>query len=121
MDALLTLTHATERDVDLLLVEELTASSEFAHWLGQRAGWTESVGQWGVTHSKRRTQNRREIDIELRLTSPAAKRAILLIENKLGESPQSNQAESYREECQLLIRNGACSLAANVLVCPPTL
>src|SRR4051812_23274121 len=33
MDLMLTLTHATERDVDLLLVEEMRCSSSFVRWL----------------------------------------------------------------------------------------
>jgi len=32
-DTFLTLTHATERDIDLLLIEELRCSPEFVKWL----------------------------------------------------------------------------------------
>lgn len=118
-DELLTLSHATERDVDLLLVEELVVSREAAQWLSAQVGWKPKIGEWSVSHSKRRTQNRREIDIELRLVgNNSNETAILLIENKLGESPQPGQAESYREECLSLVKKGACRFAASILFCP---
>jgi len=83
-DELLTLSHATERDVDLLLVEELATSNDFAQWIATTAGWNHAVSKWRVAHSKRRTSNRREIDIELRVEGGGdVGQAILLIENKL--------------------------------------
>jgi hypothetical protein len=119
MDTLLTLSHATERDVDLLLVEELSTSRDFAQWITDQAGWANPITRWQVTHSKRRTQNRREIDIELSVTGAGdAGQAVLLIENKLGEKPQPNQAESYRQECAVLLKTNRCSHASSILVCP---
>lgn len=118
-DELLTLSHATERDVDLLLVEELATSKDFAQWIAASAGWNHAVSKWRVAHSKRRTGNRREIDIELRVEGRGdVGQAILLVENKLSEDPQPDQAESYREECNALIKSRACRRAASILVCP---
>ncbi|MGZ8362949.1 MAG: hypothetical protein ACXW3D_03725 [Caulobacteraceae bacterium] len=120
MDEVLTLTHATERDVDLILVEELKCSPPFVRWFVQQVGT--KVGRQldcetcRVTHSKRRTYNRREIDITLEVVS-SGRRAVFLIENKLDTSEQPRQAESYREEADLLVSQGA-EAAFTVLVCP---
>jgi len=116
-DIIPTLTHATERDVDLLLVEELIASEEFLVWVAARAGWDETPSTWRVLHSKRRTRNRREIDIFVEIESnSAAKPAVILIENKLSEDEQPQQAESYREELNRIADD--CSYSAMLLVCP---
>jgi hypothetical protein len=112
-----TLTHATERDVDLLLVEELTASRDFLTWLAGRCAWTGAPAHWRVLHSKRRTSNRREIDIHVEIaTGKQSRSAVLLIENKLSEDEQPDQAESYREELELVAKGGP--FTAMVLVCP---
>jgi hypothetical protein len=121
MEDFLTLTHATERDVDLLLVEELKCSDIFVRWFSERVGEKCRINipakNSQVVHSKRRTHNRREIDIALYLTD-GAHRTLLLIENKLDTSEQPRQAESYREEAQLLVSRGEAERALTVLVCP---
>lgn len=120
-DTMLTLTHATERDVDLLLIEELKCSSAFINWFVRRV--SADVGkslQWkrsSVTHSKRRLHNRREIDITLQLESEATQ-TIFLIENKLDTPPQPRQAESYLEEAEALVASGEAHAAQTVLVAP---
>lgn len=40
---MLTLTHATERDVDLLLVEELRRSAAFVRWLVGQVAMTKNA------------------------------------------------------------------------------
>lgn len=111
-----TLTHATERDIDLLLVEELYASPAFVQWMAGRAGIKGSVGSSTVLHSKRRTRSRREIDIFVDLKIAGAGGCALLIENKLDASEQPDQAESYREELHRIADNYPG--AAMLIVCP---
>ena len=122
MDHILTLTHATERDVDLLLVEELKCSTDFMRWFAKKVGaFTEtpiSVATSEVTHSRRRTYNRREIDICLALKPSTGLPTIVLIENKLDTTEQFEQAESYRAEAKLFVQNGEARAAYTVLVCP---
>jgi hypothetical protein len=121
-DSVLTLTHATERDVDLLLVEEFKCSTEFVSWFLATA----SLGTGGfeaasstVTHSRRRTHNRREIDICLTIYSVDGRTQHLLIENKLDASEQVEQAESYRAEAELLARTTSAGVFS-VLISPAT-
>lgn len=112
-----TLTHATERDIDLLLVEELLASHQFIIWVAAKVGYTQPIEDWIVLHSKRRTRSRREIDIFVEITYGATGLpAVILIENKIDASEQPEQAESYREELDRI--SDDCSFGAMILVCP---
>ena len=111
-----TLTHATERDIDLLLVEELHVTLAFVAWMAQRAGLPDDISTATVLHSKRRTRNRREIDIFVEAISQSGQTLALLIENKLDASEQPDQAESYREELEALADRFATG--ATILVCP---
>jgi hypothetical protein len=111
-----TLSHATERDIDLLLVEELHASKGFLIWMAGHVGFGGAIRSWDVKHSKRRTRSRREIDIFLEITHADRTRSALLIENKLDASEQPDQAESYRDELRAL--SGAYARSAMILACP---
>lgn len=59
MDEILTLTHAAERDIDLLLVEEFKSSPDFVRWFSGQVvaaiGGSIPVGLSQVMHSRRRT------------------------------------------------------------------
>ena len=111
-----TLTHATERDIDLLLVEEIYSSPTFVAWVCGKAGLTGHVASSTVLHSKRRTRSRREIDIFVDVGMTSGAKAALLIENKLDASEQPDQAESYREEIAAL--SDRFAQRAILLVCP---
>jgi hypothetical protein len=111
-----TLTHATERDIDLLIVEELYASPPFVSWMCGKARLPTVVEASSVLHSKRRTRNRREIDIFVDVSFPKGTKAALLIENKLDATEQPDQAESYREELFALADRYADR--AMLIVCP---
>ena len=112
------LTHATERDIDLLLVEEFAASPLFASTVMKAIGLGD-VGflKASVLHSVRRIYSRREIDISVRVQTGAGD-VLLLIENKLDTSEQPLQAESYRAEAEEQAANH--HLVRTILVCPKT-
>jgi hypothetical protein len=120
-DSMLTLTHATERDVDLLLVEEMKCSSAFVEWFSglitDKISVTIPFETSSVLHSKRRIHNRRELDIALSIIG-GSRRTVLLVENKLDTSAQPLQAESYREEAALLVSQGEADAVFTVLVSP---
>ena len=117
----LTLTHATERDVDLLLIEELKCSEGFVRWLAlevaQRLGIELGYSSSSVSHSKRRIYNRREIDITLDFFGRGGK-TTFLIENKLDSGAQPLQAESYAAELLDLISTGSADQAFSILIAP---
>jgi hypothetical protein len=111
-----TLAHATERDIDLLLVEELLSSPDFLTWVLALSGINGRLASWDIKHSKRRTRSRREIDIFVGIEHREGTQAALLIENKLDASEQPDQAESYREELEIL--DEGLDQAAMAIVCP---
>ncbi len=110
------LTHATERDIDLLLVEEFAASPIFAAAILRSIGLAElGFQRASVLHSVRRIYSRREIDISVRMRT-AAGEVLLLIENKLDTSEQPRQAESYRAEAKE--QAASHHLVRTILTCP---
>ena len=111
-----TLSHATERDIDLLLVEELYSTRDFVFWMAAQTGFSKGIVSWEVKHSKRRTRSRREIDIFVEIDYVDGTRGALLIENKIDASEQPDQAESYREELAVLA--SGYDLAVMIIVCP---
>jgi hypothetical protein len=117
-DSILTLTHAIERDIDLLLVEEFKCNRAFTAWVSGRVWPGTTIAESEIVHSKRRTHTRREIDLCLNLTTDIGGRASLLIENKLEADDQPRQAESYREEAGILITQGRAQCTATMIVCP---
>ncbi len=116
-----TLTHATERDIDLLLVEEFKCNNRFSKkFIALLEDYLKvkiTFDNINVVHSKRRTYGRREIDICLELKS-CNSMSYILIENKLDTTEQANQAESYKDECRLLLNEKDSEAAIAVLICP---
>jgi hypothetical protein len=113
---MLVLTHATERDVDLLLVEEFSASPTFVSAILKSIDLSDLVvHQASVMHSVRRIHSRREIDISVRVQTNSGD-VLLLIENKLDTSEQPRQAESYRAEAAE--QAAGYHLVRTILVCP---
>ena len=86
-----------ERDIDLLLVEELEVSEEFREWIASRV-WEEpkyqtKIGAWhSVTDAKLG-----ETDVLYLFGSTGDSRAAVLIEDKIDAPPQPEQATRYRE------------------------
>lgn len=121
-DVILTLTHATERDVDLLLVEELVCGPDLLSRLLSE-GLKIDLGGLGyrshrVMHSRRRVHNRREIDICVEIETADAALSVLLVENKLDALEQVDQSKSYRAEAEFLVSSGRASRAWTMLVSP---
>ncbi|CAN5183587.1 hypothetical protein BH09PSE1_BH09PSE1_15660 [soil metagenome] len=121
-DEVLTLSHATERDVDLLLVEEIACGDAFLGYVANET-FGQTLAEIGyvshrVLHSSRRMHNRREIDITVEIKRAVGEPIILLIENKLDAGEQVDQAMSYREEAAHLQATGAASTVRTVLVRP---
>src|SRR5712664_1108519 len=113
--------YASERDVDVLIVEELIASRSFVEVVLAAAfkqiDWSK-ISSWDVKHSTSRLMSRREIDIRLIASTAEGERICLLIENKLDESEQPGQVESYQAEAIELRTNHSFDLVASCLICP---
>lgn len=85
-----------ERDVDLVVLEELSVSDEFREWVSARThGMPVYASTVGVWHSVS-DGNLGESDLVFEFTSQAGERIALLIENKIDAPPQPTQGARYR-------------------------
>ena len=120
-DFMPTFRYASERDVDVLIVEELIASRPLVEVI-LKAAFEQidpsKISNWDVKHSTSRLMSRREIDIRLIAFTADGKRICLLIENKLDESEQPGQAESYQAESVELKASHSFDFVASCLICP---
>ena len=107
-----------ERDVDLLLLEELVVSPAFLrHFL--TLGGIQNVDQLVVLSAERAaTDSIGESDILLRLLGPSGQH-VVLVENKISAAFQPRQAERYRLRGTLAVQGGAVA-CHSILVAPST-
>ena len=98
MNARAFIEYVAERDIDLLLLEELHSSASFRSWmiahvLGPGFGAVAFVGAW---HSLT-DPGLGESDLVLLSKTPTGETIAILIENKIDAPPQPDQALRYRE------------------------
>lgn len=87
-----------ERDIDLLLVEELAATPEFRTWFLRELGQSPDLAEdfVGVWHSVSDSELG-ESDIEFGVVHRDERRHLVLIENKISATFQDEQLERYRQ------------------------
>jgi len=87
-----------ERDIDLLLVEELAATPEFRTWLLRELGQSPDLIEdfVGVWHSVSDSELG-ESDIEFGVMYRDETRHLVLLENKINAKFQDEQLERYRQ------------------------
>jgi hypothetical protein len=119
IDSLLVTPHsppfnAQERDIDLLLLEEIHCSPAFLSWIAARAGLVEGT-LFSAQHSVYRDNG--ETDVLVLIDTPDG-RVALMIEDKIGAEMQPRQAERYRERGKKLCDEGS-ALHFRTLLCAP--
>ena len=82
-----------ERDTDLLILEEWSVNSEFAHWLLKQLSITQKFSSFEGWHSVTDSQYG-ESDLLLVAENPSMKIAVLL-ENKIDAIAQEEQSKRY--------------------------
>lgn len=109
------LTGVTERDVDLLLVEEFMASPKFLSWflcqLGLDAGGILS----GISHSVNTANGESDVEVDIQYEGMLVK---VLIENKIDAPLQPRQAERYADRAAQYVKDRTCLKAITVLAAP---
>jgi len=95
-----------ERDIDLLILEELSVSDEFREWFSSRV-FGEPIFQTiiGAWHSVSDAQLG-ESDIAFLFEGIDGPRTAILIENKIGAPPQPEQGQRYRLRGEKGLREG---------------
>lgn len=108
----------SERDIDLLMLEEFLSTKAFGAWFihqlfGDKAGVGECVGAVRSV-----TQSSGESDLEVEYLSADGARTLLLIENKIGAGLQPQQAERYIDRGSDYVDRGRCRSFYTVIVAP---
>ncbi len=105
-----------ERDIDLLLLEELNTDTDFCRWfinelslpaLSHSIGAWRSISDFGLG----------ETDIVFSYQSGDCK-IMVLLENKLDTSFQDLQYDRYCQRAETYIKKGGCHQAYSILIAP---
>lgn len=112
-----------ERDVDMLLIEEIASSHAIANLLLSKSFGAagDAFGEFNVEKVKRSAYGEgRETDI-LVVASPReapARKYMLLIEDKLSHSFSDRQPEAYEERARAAVERGEVEEAKTMLIAP---
>jgi len=108
----------SERDIDLLLLEEFIASNAFAQWFIETATNDAFEVETCLLAHQSVTQANGESDLEVTLQLRDQSRVLLLIEDKINASLQPEQAERYLARAQQYREEGRAHRAISILVAP---
>ena len=118
MKSRISISGVSERDIDLMLLEEFQSSSTFRQWFthqtlgrGFRISGCPRAAR-SVTHSTG------ESDLEIDLAADTGAITRLMIENKVGAGLQPLQAQRYIDRGREYVANGACGEFLTVIVAP---
>jgi hypothetical protein len=103
-----------ERDIDLVLVEQLHVSSAFADWLTRRLNLTSAAVET-ARHSVYREHGETDVLVIVRR---GEERVAVMIEDKIGAPMQPGQCERYHLRGRILCEEGAVDRYAAVLCAP---
>ena len=105
-----------ERDVDLILLEELSVDFVFCEWITRELGLPIFENLFGAWRSMS-AYGLGETDILFSYESEN-KKIYVLIENKLDASFQDEQYQRYMLRAEKYIQNNQCDKAYSVLIAP---
>ena len=108
-----------ERDIDLLLLEELSCSDSFREWfLTNTVGNKDILGLFkGCWHSVCHPKHG-ESDLVLMFTGKDGRGYLLLVENKIAAGFQPNQSKRYHLRGDEFINAGECTDYSTILIAP---
>ncbi|MDI9849133.1 hypothetical protein QM467_13815 [Rhodoblastus sp. 17X3] len=103
-----------ERDIDLILIEQLHMCRSFADWLTGRLDLTGAVVET-ARHSVHREHGETDVLVIVRLGEESV---AVMIEDKIGAPMQPNQCERYHLRGSILCEEGAVDRYKTVLCAP---
>jgi hypothetical protein len=106
--------NVQERDIDLLILEQLHTSPSFVSWIAAKIGISDGTFV-DAMHSVFRDGG--ETDVMLFLDTPEGRVAVM-IEDKIGAQMQPRQGERYHERGEVLCREGKAVRYVTVLCAP---
>lgn len=110
------LRNVKERDIDLLVVEELASSRDFRDWFARRTSVPTPGMLSRVSHSVFEGGHG-ESDLEV-LFEHKGRRVLLLVENKIDAAFQPLQPERYRARARDYLSRGVAHEVRTVLLAP---
>lgn len=114
----LSVAGVSERDIDLLLLEEFVSSPGFAKWFSGQIGLDEKSDLRMISARRSVTQSTGESDLEVVLAGPEGVAIRLLVENKITAAFQPRQAARYQERGRTYREREDCTDYKTVLVAP---
>lgn len=117
LDELIRIESIRERDIDLVILEEIYSSKNFRHLIYSKIDISvESsfIGAWHSIHSF----NLGESDIVLKFKKKEGDVILILIENKINANFTSNQILRYNQRADLHVENKDCDEAHVLLIAP---
>jgi len=116
MREILPIESIKERDIDLVLLEELNVNHQFCEWFIQSVGLPEITAHEGAWRSIT-AYGKGETDILFSYHANDEK-VYVLIENKLDAYFQHEQSKRYDSRASTYCEDGSCTVAFTVLVAP---
>lgn len=108
----------SERDMDLLLLEEFQSSHGFQQWfIGKVLGNDARLGEL-IFAQRSITQSTGESDLEIAFADSSGGTVRFLIENKVNAGFQPQQAERYRKRGDSYVTRKDSSLCHTVIIAP---
>ncbi len=113
-----TVSSVSERDIDFVLLEELTVSEAFRVWMasqiGEHSAYESKVGVWhSVTDGALG-----ESDLILIFATSSGEKVAVLIENKIDAAPQPEQGERYHKRGLKGVSEGHWNRYVSCLIAP---
>lgn len=122
---MLTYSYISERDIDLILVEELNCAPNFQKWFLNKIKKSLGKTEWSGIRSmeafhstSRGNSSSGETDVELHVIDKSDKKIILLLENKIDAGFQASQPTRYKTEVENILKNGSAEYCYSVLLAP---
>ena len=119
------LSNVLERDVDLLLLEEVQCNPRFAEWISDRSGLQDDYDLVGAWNSLVTADGESDLVIVFnegvrtkQLPEFPTNHLALMIENKIDAAFQPDQANRYRRRGEAGIEEGQWSGYVTVLIAP---
>lgn len=114
-DQLVVIRGICEQDIDLLLLEELVASSTFRGWFLEKLGIRPDAALKKAERSVSTLSGESDLELTLRAAGETVK---ALVENKVDAPLQPDQAERYRERACAYRKDGTCERVVTAVVAP---
>lgn len=104
-----------ERDIDLLVLEEVVASPDFLSWILDRIGMDPSCELVDARRSVKTARGESDLELEVQGVNGTAK---IMIENKVDAAFQPDQPQRYMERADAYKESGKYSEVVTVILAP---